>query len=183
MALIVLGRGLFGVDEAISQRSIDEEGELASGGRDGLGLADSGGEPPVEGAEGVVAATDAHGDYPEDLGRSVGGGLGLRREDIAISQVMVAEIEFGLRYLPSSKRRRLLREQWAAIGLELIRLPWDDRVSLAFGARKARLENAGNRMSDFDLAIAAHAIAFGLIVVTADKAFERLRVRWENWLR
>jgi len=38
-------------------------------------------------------------------------------------------------------------------------------------------------MSDFDLAIAAHAMALGLIVATADVAFERLGIRRENWLR
>jgi tRNA(fMet)-specific endonuclease VapC len=104
------------------------------------------------------------------------------REDVAISQVTVAEIEFGLRYLPASKRRRALEAQWAAIGSELIRLPWDDDVSRRFGERKARLERAGNRMSDFDLAIAVHAVAYGLTLVTADPAFERLRLRRENWL-
>jgi len=105
------------------------------------------------------------------------------RADVAITQVTVAEIEFGLHYLPASKRRRLLQEQWGAIGAELIRLPWDDPVSRAFGERKARLERAGRRVSDFDLAVAAHAIAFGLVVVTADEAFERIGVRRENWLR
>ncbi len=104
------------------------------------------------------------------------------REDVAISQVTVAEIEFGLRYLPASKRRRALEAQWAAIGSELIRLPWDDEVSRRFGERKARLERSGNRMSDFDLAIAVHALAYGLTLVTADRAFERLRLRRENWV-
>lgn len=37
-------------------------------------------------------------------------------------------------------------------------------------------------MSDFDLAIAAHAIAHGLIVVTADEGFDRLGIPRENWL-
>ncbi len=104
------------------------------------------------------------------------------REDVAISQVTAAEIEFGLRYMPASKRRRLLLGQWAAIGGELMRIHWDDQVSRTFGERKARLERAGSRMSDFDLAIAAHAIAYELIVVTADRDFERLRIRVENWL-
>jgi len=104
------------------------------------------------------------------------------RADVGISQVTAAEIEFGLRYLPASRRRRSLREQWRVIGAELIRLPWDDRVSRVFGERKARLERAGRRMSDFDLAIAAHAIAHGLIVVTTDDGFDRLGIRRENWL-
>ncbi len=105
------------------------------------------------------------------------------RADVSISQVTVAEVEFGLQCLPASKRRQSLREQWRTIGSELIRLPWDDQVSRAFGERKARLERSGKRMSDFDLAIAAHAIAFGLILVTAEAAFERLGIRRENWLK
>ena len=104
------------------------------------------------------------------------------REDVAISQVTVAEIEFGLRYLPASRRRRALEAQWAAIGSELIRLPWNDEVSRRFGERKARLERVGKRMSDFDLAIAVHALASGLPLVTAYRAFGRLRLRRENWL-
>jgi tRNA(fMet)-specific endonuclease VapC len=104
------------------------------------------------------------------------------RADVGITQITIAEIEFGLRYLPASRRRRLLQEQWNVISPELIRLPWDDQVSRAFGERKARLEKAGNRMSDFDLAIAAHAIAHGAIIVTADEGFDRLGIRRENWL-
>jgi tRNA(fMet)-specific endonuclease VapC len=104
------------------------------------------------------------------------------REDVAISQVTAAEIEFGLCCLPASRRRKALEAQWSTIGPELIRLPWNDEVSRRFGDRKARLEKAGRRMSDFDLAIAAHALAYGLILVTADRSFERLRLLRENWL-
>lgn len=107
---------------------------------------------------------------------------GTPREDIAISQVTAAEIEFGLRYLPASKRRRALEARWSAIGAELIRLPWSDEVSRRFGERKARLEKTGWRMSDFDLAIAVHALAYGLTLITADRAFGRLRLPRENWL-
>ena len=103
------------------------------------------------------------------------------REDVAISQITAAEIEFGLKYLPTSRRRRLLQDQWNIVGEELLRLPWTNEVSRIFGQRKAQLERRGNRMSDFDLAIAAHAIAFDLIVVTSDGAFARLRIRREDW--
>lgn len=107
---------------------------------------------------------------------------GTPREDIVISQVTAAEIEFGLRYLPISRRRRTLEAQWSTIGSELIRLPWSDEVGRRFGERKARLEKAGRRISDFDLAIAVHALAYGLTLITADRAFERLRLSRENWL-
>jgi tRNA(fMet)-specific endonuclease VapC len=104
------------------------------------------------------------------------------REDDAISQVTGAEIEFGLHYLPASKRRRALEAQWSAIGGELIRLPWSDEVSRRFGERKARLEKGGRRTSDFDLAIGVHALAYGLTLVTADRRFEPLNLRRESWL-
>ncbi len=105
----------------------------------------------------------------------------IHRADVGISQVTVAEIEFGLRRLAVSRRRRLLQAQWRSIGAELIRLAWDDDVSRAFGERKARLERGGTPMSDFDLAVAAHAIALGLVVVTSDAAFDRLGIRLEDW--
>jgi len=104
------------------------------------------------------------------------------RQDVAISQVTAAEIEFGLRHLPASRRRRSLEAQWSTIASELVRLPWSDEVSRLFGERKARLAKAGRRMSDFDLAIAVHALAHGYTLVTADRAFERIRLGRENWL-
>jgi predicted nucleic acid-binding protein/predicted DNA-binding protein len=88
------------------------------------------------------------------------------RAGVATSQVTIAEIEFGLRNQPVSKRRSLLQAQWGPAGRERIRLPWDDPVRRSFGEQKARPERSGKRMSDFYLAIAAHAIAFGLIFVT-----------------
>ena len=105
------------------------------------------------------------------------------RADVAISQVTAAEIEFGLHYLPASNRRRALASQWAAVAREIACLEWTDEVSRVFGERKARMQRRGTGISDFDLAIAAHAIASDLIVVTADAAFSRLDVRTENWLR
>jgi predicted nucleic acid-binding protein len=56
------------------------------------------------------------------------------------------------------------------IGSELVRLPWNNEVSRRFGERKARLEKAGRRMSDFDLAIAVHALARRLKTVRVDGA-------------
>ena len=106
----------------------------------------------------------------------------IARDDVAIAQVTVAEIEFGLKYLPSSKRRSLLQDQWNVVGEELLRLPWTNEVSRIFGERKAQLERRGNRMSDFDLAIAAQALAYDLTIVTSDRAFSRLRLRPEDWI-
>jgi predicted nucleic acid-binding protein len=102
--------------------------------------------------------------------------------DLAICQTTVSEIEFSLRLLPSSRRRAFLEERWRTISAELSRVAWDDRVSRVFGERKARLQSAGARLSGFDLAIAAHAIACRMTLVTPDHAFARLKLRRANWL-
>ena len=62
----------------------------------------------------------------------------IARDDVAICQVTVAEIEFGLKYLPPSKRRSQVQEQWNVVGEELLRLPWTDDVSRIFGDRKVQ---------------------------------------------
>jgi predicted nucleic acid-binding protein len=106
----------------------------------------------------------------------------LSRDEVAICQVTAAEIEFGLRRLPRSHRRASLERRWEVIGAELVRVSWDDQVSRIFGEQKARSYGGGKRLSDFDLAIACHALAHAMTLVTADAAFSRLRLDLENWL-
>ena len=50
----------------------------------------------------------------------------------------------------------------------MTRVPWDDEVSDRFGTAKAALERAGTRLEDFDLAVAAQALASGAVLVTAN---------------
>lgn len=52
-----------------------------------------------------------------------------------------------------------------------------------FGVLKAQLESEGNRLDDFDLAIAACALSYDLTLVTNNEAhFGRVRgLRLENW--
>ena len=51
---------------------------------------------------------------------------------------------------------------------ELARASWSDEVSESFGRIKAVLEKKGQRIEDFDAAIAAHALATGAVLVTAN---------------
>jgi tRNA(fMet)-specific endonuclease VapC len=90
--------------------------------------------------------------------------------DIAIPQPVVAEIAFGIERLPRSKRRRALQSRFDLICVEIPRAEWTDAVSQAYGRIKAALERRGTRIEDFDAAIAAHALASGSTVVTANHA-------------
>jgi tRNA(fMet)-specific endonuclease VapC len=88
--------------------------------------------------------------------------------EVAIPQPVVAEIAYGVARLAKSKRRDALGFRFELIKSELGRAPWSDDVSDAFGAIKAELERKGERIEDFDAAVAAHAVALGSVLVTAN---------------
>jgi tRNA(fMet)-specific endonuclease VapC len=90
------------------------------------------------------------------------------RAESGIPQPVIAEIEYGIARLPRSKRRQILQERFDLLRAELPRCQWTDTVSERFGAIKAALERKGQRIEDFDAAIAAHALADGSTLVTAD---------------
>jgi tRNA(fMet)-specific endonuclease VapC len=90
------------------------------------------------------------------------------RADVAVPQPVVAEIEYGLARLPKGRKRTALFERWRLFATELPRVIWSDDVSSHFGSLKALLEKSGRRLEDFDLAIAAHALAEEATLVTAD---------------
>jgi predicted nucleic acid-binding protein len=70
---------------------------------------------------------------------------------------------------------RALDERAEALGVTRSQL-------IVEAVEQASLERAGRRMSDFDLAIAVHALAYGLTLITADRAFERLDLPSESWI-
>ena len=88
--------------------------------------------------------------------------------DIAIPQPVIAEIAFGIERLPRSKRRKTLQSRFDLLCAEIPRTEWTDAVSQAYGRIKAALERRGTRIEDFDAAIAAHALASGATLVTAN---------------
>jgi tRNA(fMet)-specific endonuclease VapC len=106
-----------------------------------------------------------------------------RPVDVALPQPAVAEVRYGLARLPRSRRRRELEERLATLLAAIQRAHWSDEVSLRFGDVKADLERRGERVDDFDVAIAAHALAAGAAVVTRNvRHFARIRgLEVEDW--
>lgn len=88
--------------------------------------------------------------------------------DVTIPAPVIAEIAYGIERLPRSRRRRLLQARFDLVCSEIPRTEWTDAVSHAYGRIKAMLERRGTRIEDFDAAIAAHALAFGSTLVTAN---------------
>lgn len=90
------------------------------------------------------------------------------RADVGVPHPVLAEVAYGIERLARSKRREHLRERYLLLGEELRRVEWTDDVSDAFVAIKASLERRGQRIEDFDAAIAAHAVAHHATLVTSN---------------
>ena len=90
------------------------------------------------------------------------------RAEVAVPQPVVAEIAFGIERLPRSKRRAELQARFDLACAEIARAEWTDAVSQAYGRIKGTVERRGQRIEDFDAAIAAHAMALDATLVTAN---------------
>ena len=88
------------------------------------------------------------------------------KQAVSVPQPVCAAVAYCFERLPSSDRKKLLEERWRLIRGELPCAPWTDEVSDRFGAVKAALERGGDRPEDFDVAVAAHALAVGAVLVT-----------------
>ena len=103
--------------------------------------------------------------------------------EVSVPQPVLAEIQYGLARLARSRRRKELEARLAILLRAVPRAPWDDDVSRWFGEVKANLERRGERVDDFDVAIAAHALARQAAVVTRNvRHFSRIRgLVVEDW--
>jgi tRNA(fMet)-specific endonuclease VapC len=90
------------------------------------------------------------------------------RAMVAVPEPAWAEIAYGLARMPASRRRQRLMDRLELLRDELPSVVWSSEVSDAFGHLKASLEAKGQRLEDFDLAIAAHALAHDAVLVTAN---------------
>lgn len=90
------------------------------------------------------------------------------KDEVGVPQPAFAEIAYGIARLPRSKRKEALQERFDLLRTELPRVEWTDEVSECFGSIKANLEKKGERIEDFDAAIAAHALSRGAVLVTAN---------------
>ena len=77
------------IREGAAEGAIDEDGDLARGGSDGLGLPHPDGETAVKGAERGLAPDDAAGGHSEHGGRAIGGGLGAGAEPAAAGDLVL----------------------------------------------------------------------------------------------
>lgn len=104
----------------------------------------------------------------------------LPMEDIGISAVTEGELFYGLarRGYPAA-----LTERIRQVLLRIDVLPWDHKVTQAYGDLRASCEAKGITLAPLDMMIAAHAVAVGATLVTRDKTFSRVPwpLKTEDW--
>ncbi len=106
----------------------------------------------------------------------------LREPDCTVvtSVVVQCELLFGLIKRPSQRLQTAYERQME----QLLVLPLDDSVCSHYARLRAHLEQAGTPIGANDTLIAAHAIALGATLVTADAEFTRVPdLKTENWLQ
>lgn len=102
------------------------------------------------------------------------------RQDVAVSTITKAEMFYGS---AKSKTPQRSREKQIEFLTMLIALPFDDKAAIIFGPLQAELERQGTPIGQYDMLIAAVAIAHDLILVTHNVSeFGRIAgLQLEDW--
>jgi len=101
--------------------------------------------------------------------------------DIAISSITEGELSYGVARKPEAVRLRAIVDEFL---LRVTVLSWDSDAAREYGELRATLEQQGQPMGSLDMMIGAHALATGLILVTNDRAFNRIaKLKIQDWTK
>jgi tRNA(fMet)-specific endonuclease VapC len=104
---------------------------------------------------------------------------GLASGQIATSIIVHCELLFGLRKKPSTRMQQAFELQMAQLPV----LGLDNAVAAQYAQLRCALEQLGTPIGANDCLIAAHALALGATLVSADAEFARVAgLKLENWL-
>jgi tRNA(fMet)-specific endonuclease VapC len=63
-------------------------------------------------------------------------------------------------------------------------LPWDSDAAAQYAWMRKALEESGTPMGNLDMLIAAQALALGVVLVTHDRVFQRVKgLKIEDWTK
>ena len=115
-----------------------------------------------------------------------------KRDQLFMSAVSLAEIEYGIARLPHgprgpSKRSEELRELFESLQTYVEVAAWDRLAAKRYATVRTESEAAGLAIDQADMMIAAHASSMEATLVTAERTLlRRPRAHWMppavNWL-
>lgn len=102
-----------------------------------------------------------------------------RPSEICISAITLAELRYGAARRNSARLHDLIDAFTANVAV----MPFDEACATEFGAVASDLAERGSPIGEYDVLIAAHALALELTLVTNNvKHFSRVaRLHVENW--
>ena len=102
-------------------------------------------------------------------------------EDVAVSTITVAELEYGVYRSQNTDQNRIALLEFL---VPLAILDFDQSAAAVYGSIRASLESRGTPIGPMDLLIAAQAMSQGLILVTNnEREFGRVEgLGIENWI-
>ncbi len=107
--------------------------------------------------------------------------LGVSMAEVGISVVTEAELRFGVARKPAAAQLRLAVDEFL---LRVEILAWDSQAARHYAALRSALEDSGTPVGNLDLMIAAQALAVGVILVTHDRVFHRIKhLKIEDWTK
>lgn len=100
--------------------------------------------------------------------------------ELGISAVTEGELRYGAARSGSAPLQATVEHFLVGVTI----FPWDSEAAQQYGELRATLEREGRPMGSLDMMIAAHALALGLVLVTNDQAFGRIKkLKTEDWTR
>ena len=100
--------------------------------------------------------------------------------ELGISAVTEGELRYGAARSGSAPLQATVEQFLLGVSI----FAWDSDAAKEYGRLRSALEREGRVMGSLDTMIAAHAMALGLILVTGDRAFRRIRrLRMEDWTK
>ena len=123
--------------------------------------------------------TNAVSDFIKGWGQVRAKAMTLPTSALFISAITEAELHYGLAKKPEAKTlHHLVHEFLSRVEV----LPWDTECATKYGTLRANLQSKGTPLGSLDMLIAAHALTYGMVLVTKDKAFELVEaLQTENW--
>ena len=99
--------------------------------------------------------------------------------DVGISVITEAELRFGVERRPEVETLKKVVEEFL-VRVEV--LAWNSETAQHYALIRAALEKEGSPIGNLDLMIAAHAMAAGVVLVTHDHVFRRVKgLKVEDW--
>jgi tRNA(fMet)-specific endonuclease VapC len=99
--------------------------------------------------------------------------------EVGVSVITEAELRFGVARMPEASRQKIAVEEFL---LRVEVLAWDSEAARTYALIRTAVQRDGKPMGNLDMMIAAQALAAGVVLVTHDRVFRRVKqLQLEDW--